>query len=42
MTPTTRTGPLGIAFGTCNSGTSTLVVVVLMHPNKLGTSVLCL
>ena len=21
MTPTTRTGPLGIAFGTCNSGT---------------------
>jgi hypothetical protein len=42
MTPTTRTGPLGIAFGTCNSGTSTFVVVVQMHPNKLGTSVLCL
>ena len=42
MTPTTRTGPLGIAFGTCNSGTSTFVVVVQMHPNKLGTFVLCL
>jgi hypothetical protein len=42
MTPTTRTGPLGIAFGTCKSGTSTFVVVAHMHPNKLGTSVLCL
>jgi hypothetical protein len=35
MTRTTLTGPLGIAFGTCNCGNSTFVVVLEMHPNKL-------
>jgi hypothetical protein len=34
MTRMTPTGPLGIAFGICNCGWLTKVLVVLMHPNK--------